>query len=196
MKKINILESPAFVLNYENIDTDQIIPAAFLKGTSRDGLGKSAFYNWRYNVDGSEKRDSIFAHRNSEAKILVAGKNFGCGSSREHAVWALLDYDFKVVISSYFADIFKNNSLNNGLLPIMVSDDFLANLMMDLEKQPNAKVEVSLEKQIITNPVSGEVANFEINAFKKEMMLNGFAPIDYLLSIQENIKAFEKETGR
>lgn len=189
MEKINCIESPVFVLNYENIDTDQIIPAGFLKATSRDGLGKAAFYNWRYNSDGSENPKSVFKERKAGSEILLAGKNFGCGSSREHAVWALQDYGFKVVISSYFADIFKNNALNNGLLVITVSETFLHELMA----VGDGVIKVKLATQSVENQTTGNKETFEINGFKKECMLNGYAPIDYLLSIGDKIEEYENE---
>lgn len=178
-------------LNRENVDTDQIIPARFLKATSRDGFGENLFRDWRYESNGQPKKDFVLNDPTYQGKILVAGKNFGCGSSREHAAWAIKDAGFDVVVSSFFADIFKNNSLNNFLLPVTVSDEFLAKIFSAVEKDPAAKIEVSLEAQTITLPATGEQATFEINNYKKTCLLNGYDDIDYLLSIKGEIETFE-----
>jgi 3-isopropylmalate/(R)-2-methylmalate dehydratase small subunit len=174
----------------ENIDTDQIIPARFLKATSRDGFGKNLFRDWRYEKDDEAKPIETFSLNNKSytGEILVAGKNFGCGSSREHAAWAIKDYGFKVVISSFFADIFKNNALNNGILPIKVSDDFLAKIFA----QPNsALLSIDLENQIVTINETNESEAFEINVYKKTCLINGYDDLDYLLSLKNEIEVFE-----
>ena len=173
-------------LPLENVDTDQIIPARFLKSTSRDGFGENLFRDWRYNKDGSENADFVL-NNVKEGEVLVAGKNFGCGSSREHAAWAITDYGFKVVVSSFFADIFKGNALNNGLLPVQVSEDFLQSILA----QTKAHVAVDLEAQTITLQETGEQESFEISAYKKHCLLNGLDDIDFLLSNKEAIKEFE-----
>ena len=183
--------STAVPLNIENVDTDQIIPARFLKATSRDGFGKNLFRDWRYiNDDENQpKEDFPLNNKTYSGKVLVAGKNFGCGSSREHAAWAIKDAGFDVVISSFFADIFKNNSLNNFLLPITVSESFLQKTFAAVEKNPSTEVEVNLEKQTIK--AAGETENFEINSYKKTCLLNGYDDIDYLLSSKKEIEEFE-----
>ena len=183
--------STAVPLNIENVDTDQIIPARFLKATSRDGFGKNLFRDWRYvNDDENQpKQDFVLNNKQYSGKILVAGKNFGCGSSREHAAWAIKDAGFDVVISSFFADIFKNNSLNNFLLPITVSESFLQKTFSAVEKDPSTEIEVNLEKQSIK--AAGETENFEINSYKKTCLLNGYDDIDYLLSSKKEIEEFE-----
>jgi 3-isopropylmalate/(R)-2-methylmalate dehydratase small subunit len=184
------LISSTVPLSVENIDTDQIIPARFLKATTREGFGENLFRDWCYDGDGNPKTDFILNDPTYQGKILVAGKNFGCGSSREHAAWALYDYGFRVVISSFFADIFKNNALNNALLPVQVSDTFLKNTFQLIEKNPLAKVEVNLEKQTITLP-DGSSETFEINPYKKACLINGYDDIDYLLSLKEEIREFD-----
>jgi len=191
-KNINIIRSTVVPLNRENVDTDQIIPARFLKATNRDGFGKNLFRDWRYENDyeTTPKKDFVLNDPTYTGKILVAGKNFGCGSSREHAAWAIKDAGFDVVVSSFFADIFKNNSLNNFLLPVTVTDDFLNKLFETVEKDPKTEVEVDLEKQIIQVGESSEI--FEINSYKKSCLLNGYDDIDYLLSIKPDIEKFEK----
>ena len=189
-KSINKVNSTAVPLNQENVDTDQIIPARFLKATSRDGFGENLFRDWRYNSDGTPKKDFILNDLTYSGKILVAGKNFGCGSSREHAAWAIKDAGFDVVVSSFFADIFKNNSLNNFLLPITVSDEFLQGLFAAIQKDPKTPIAVSLEDQTIS--AAGNTEKFEINNYKKTCLLNGYDDIDYLLSMKEEIEAFEK----
>jgi 3-isopropylmalate/(R)-2-methylmalate dehydratase small subunit len=191
MNKINTIHSRFVPLQEENVDTDQIIPARFLKATTRDGFGKNLFRDWRYANDNElePKPNFILNNASYTGEILVAGKNFGCGSSREHAAWAIKDYGFKVVVSSFFADIFKNNALNNGLLPITVSESFLASIFT-LEK--DATLSVCLEDQTITIDATGAVETFEINAYKKTCLLNGYDDIDYLLSNKAAIENFEK----
>jgi 3-isopropylmalate/(R)-2-methylmalate dehydratase small subunit len=197
-KAINKVTSTTVPLNRENVDTDQIIPARFLKATSRDGFGENLFRDWRFESNGQPKKDFVLNDPTYSGKILVAGKNFGCGSSREHAAWAIKDAGFDVVVSSFFADIFKNNSLNNFLLPVTVSDEFLQKIFAAVEKDPATKIEVSLEAQTITllnnvqaKPGTGEKATFEINNYKKTCLLNGYDDIDYLISIRQDIETFE-----
>src|SRR5450432_1231559 len=196
-KSINIVNSTAVPLNMENVDTDQIIPARFLKATSRDGFGKNLFRDWRYENDDEKKPRSAFALNDSryKEKILVAGKNFGCGSSREHAAWAIKDYVFDVVVSSFFADIFKNNALNNFCLPVTVSDEFLKELLEAIDRKPSTQITVDLESQSIS--FEGKDVNikekFEISPYKKTCLLNGYDYIEYLLSMKEEITAFEKK---
>jgi 3-isopropylmalate/(R)-2-methylmalate dehydratase small subunit len=194
-KQINIVRSTAVPLNRENVDTDQIIPARFLKATSRDGFGKNLFRDWRYENDDESKPKKDFPLNNPiyKGKILVAAKNFGCGSSREHAAWAIKDAGFDVVVSSFFADIFKNNSLNNFLLPVTVSDEFLQKIFVAIEKDPQTELEVSLEDQYIKIVSTGEKESFDINNYKKTCLLNGYDDIDYLLSMKEEINKFETE---
>jgi 3-isopropylmalate/(R)-2-methylmalate dehydratase small subunit len=191
MNKINKIHSRFVPLQEENVDTDQIIPARFLKATTRDGFGKNLFRDWRYANDNElePKPSFILNDASYNGQILVAGKNFGCGSSREHAAWAIKDYGFTVVVSSFFADIFKNNALNNGLLPITVSESFLASIFA-LDK--DATLSVCLEDQTITIDTTGKVETFEINAYKKTCLLNGYDDIDYLLSNKAAIENFEK----
>lgn len=191
MNKINIIHSRFVPLQEENVDTDQIIPARFLKATTRDGFGKNLFRDWRYHNDNElePKQDFILNDASYSGQILVAGKNFGCGSSREHAAWAIKDYGFLVVVSSFFADIFKNNALNNGLLPITVSEAFLASIFA-LDKE--AALSVCLENQTITIDATGAVETFDINAYKKTCLLNGYDDIDYLISNKAAIENFEK----
>ena len=181
-------------MNIENVDTDQIIPARFLKATSREGFGKNLFRDWRYNNDDENqpKKDFVLNDPTYSGKILVAAKNFGCGSSREHAAWAIKDAGFDVVVSSFFADIFKNNSLNNFLLPVQVSEDFLKRIFDTVAKDPKTELEVNLEQQTI-NIVEDAGEAFEINAYKRTCLLNGYDDIDYLLSIKPHIEEFEKQ---
>jgi 3-isopropylmalate/(R)-2-methylmalate dehydratase small subunit len=186
------LESPAVPLSIENVDTDQIIPARFLKATTRDGFGENLFRDWRYDKSDKPKADFVLNNQKYSGSILVAGKNFGSGSSREHAAWAIHDYGFKVVVSSFFADIFKNNALNNGLLPVQVSEAFLQSIFTEIEKDPKVSLKIDLMLQEITILSTGEKENFEINAYKKECLLNGYDDIDFLLNIKEKIKLFEK----
>ncbi len=192
-KAINYIKSTAVPLNMENVDTDQIIPARFLKATNRDGFGKNLFRDWRFENDDESKpkRDFILNNPTYQGKILVAAKNFGCGSSREHAAWAIKDYGFDVVVSSFFADIFKNNALNNFLVPVQVSEPFLQKLFEAISKDPGAQIEVSVEKQTITISATGESENFDVNAYKKTCLINGYDDIDYLLSIKKDIEAYE-----
>ena len=193
-EQINIIGSTVVPVNIENIDTDQIIPARFLKATSRDGFGKNLFRDWRYeNDDESKPKDFPLNNKMFSGNILVAGKNFGCGSSREHAAWAIKDYGFDVVVSSFFADIFRNNSLNNFLLPVQVSDDFLQRIFSEVEKDNQTKVEVNLPEQTITILSTGEKENFDITPYKKTCILNGYDDIDYLLSMKNEIEEFEKQ---
>lgn len=185
------LVSPAVPVPIENIDTDQIIPARFLKATTRDGFGENLFRDWRYNADNTPKTDFVLNNPLYSGKILVAGKNFGCGSSREHAAWAIADAGFKVVVSSFFADIFKNNALNNFILPVQVSDDFLDKIFKAIEANPNAELEVDLDNQFIKIVGSGEKESFDINQYKKTCLLNGYDDIDYLLSLRQEIEQYE-----
>ena len=191
--KFNTLKSSAVPLPIENVDTDQIIPARFLKATERKGFGDNLFRDWRYNGDGTEKKDFVLNNPTYSGKILVGGKNFGSGSSREHAAWAVYDYGFRVVVSSFFADIFRNNCLNIGVLPVQVSAEFLDKILKAIEADPKATFEVSLPEQTITIEGSGESESFDINVYKKANMLNGFDDIDYLLNISEEIKEFASD---
>ncbi len=191
-KKIKSFSTTAVPLDAENVDTDQIIPARFLKATSREGFGKNLFRDWRFQ-DGDEAKPKpgfVLNEPAFQGKVLVAGKNFGCGSSREHAAWALKDYGFDAVVSSFFADIFKNNALNNFLLPVQVSDGFLQKTMSAVQENPATKIAIDLENQTIT--VAGASEHFDINAYKKTCLLNGYDDLDYLLSIREDIEKFEK----
>ena len=188
--KLNIVRSTFVPLNIENVDTDQIIPARFLKATTREGFGKNLFRDWRFENDDESrpKADFVLNQATYAGEILVAAKNFGCGSSREHAAWSIADYGFRVVVSSFFADIFKNNALNNGLLPVTVTEEFLQKIF----SQPaDATVTVNLENQTIIIDSTGESQTFEINAYKKTCLLNGYDDIDYLLSIQKDIIQYE-----
>ncbi|TFG73618.1 MAG: 3-isopropylmalate dehydratase small subunit [Flavobacteriales bacterium] len=188
--KFNILTSTAVPLPIENVDTDQIIPARFLKATERKGFGDNLFRDWRYNQDNSPKDNFILNNPIYSGKILVGGKNFGSGSSREHAAWAVYDYGFRCVVSSFFADIFRNNCLNIGVLPVQVSPEFLEKIFRAIEADPKTQLEVNLPNQTITILATGEHDNFDINVYKKSNMLNGFDDIDYLLNIKENIREF------
>jgi 3-isopropylmalate/(R)-2-methylmalate dehydratase small subunit len=192
IEKFQTIESPAVPLSIENVDTDQIIPARFLKATTREGFGENLFRDWRFDKQNNPIADFALNNKKYSGSILVAGKNFGSGSSREHAAWAIYDYGFKVVVSSFFADIFKNNALNNGLLPVQVSEAFLASLLKAVEKDAGTLIRVDLEEQQISLSATGESESFEINAHKKECLLNGYDDIDYLLSIKEKIVQFEK----
>ncbi|MBG48377.1 MAG: 3-isopropylmalate dehydratase small subunit [Pseudozobellia sp.] len=188
--KFNILTSTAVPLPIENVDTDQIIPARFLKATERKGFGDNLFRDWRYNQDNTPKEDFILNNPIYGGEILVGGKNFGSGSSREHAAWAVYDYGFRCVISSFFADIFRNNCLNIGVLPVQVSAEFLQKIFGEIEKDPKAKFEVNLPTQKVTILATGESESFDINTYKKGNMTNGFDDIDYLLNIKEDIQEF------
>ncbi|WP_027881067.1 3-isopropylmalate dehydratase small subunit [Mesoflavibacter zeaxanthinifaciens] len=193
MEKFTTLQSTAIPLAIENIDTDQIIPARFLKATDRNGFGENAFRDWRFNKDGSVNTDFALNQKEYSGSILVAGNNFGCGSSREHAAWALTDYGFKVVVSSFFADIFKGNALNNGLLPVQVSDDFLKVLLNEIKENPKTELIVNLEKQTISVANTSFKEHFEIDPYKKTCLINGYDDIDYLLSKKELITQFENQ---
>lgn len=193
MEKFTTLQSTAIPLAIENIDTDQIIPARFLKATDRNGFGENAFRDWRFNKDGSVNTDFALNQPEYSGSILVAGNNFGCGSSREHAAWALTDYGFKVVVSSFFADIFKGNALNNGLLPVQVSDDFLKVLLNEIKENPKTELIVNLENQTISVANTSFKDHFEIDPYKKTCLINGYDDIDYLLSNKELITQFENQ---
>jgi 3-isopropylmalate/(R)-2-methylmalate dehydratase small subunit len=196
MDKFITLRSTCVPLPVEDVDTDQIIPARFLKATTRDGFGDNLFRDWRYNSDGTLKEDFVLNDPSFSGEILLVGKNFGCGSSREHAAWAIYDHGFKVVVSSFFADIFKNNALNNGLLPVTASPDFLSKLLAIVLQEPSTAVEVNLVQQTLTVPNHGLETSFEINAYKKTCLINGYDDIDYLLSLQEEIEVFEKQGSK
>jgi len=190
--KFTTITSPAVPLEIENVDTDQIIPARFLKAVERKGFGDNLFRDWRYNKDGSPKADFPLNNKKYSGKILVGAKNFGSGSSREHAAWAIYDYGFRVVVSSFFADIFKGNALNNGLLPVVVTPEFLQKIFDAIEKNADTTFEVNLEKQKFTIISTGESIYFEINPYKKHCLQNGLDDIDYLVEMKEQIEAFEK----
>jgi len=193
MDKFTKLTSAAVPLPIENVDTDQIIPARFLKATDRQGFGDNLFRDWRFHKDGSINQDFVMNNATYSGSILVAGDNFGCGSSREHAAWALHDFGFKVVVSSFFADIFKGNALNNGVLPIQVTPEFLKQLLETIQKDPNTNIEVDLEAQTLKVTDSELQTDFEINSYKKTCLLNGYDDIDFLLNNTAAIAAFEKE---
>src|SRR5690606_12251376 len=188
--KFNILTSTAVPLPLENVDTDQIIPARFLKATKREGFGDNLFRDWRYNNDGSPKENFVLNNSIYSGKILVGGKNFGSGSSREHAAWAVYDYGFRCVVSSFFADIFRNNCLNVGVLPVQVSADFSEKIFNAIYDDPNTEIEVNLQEQTITILSTGAKESFDINSYKKDNMLNGFDDIDYLQSMKPEIESF------
>jgi 3-isopropylmalate/(R)-2-methylmalate dehydratase small subunit len=190
----SILTSTAVPLPIENVDTDQIIPARFLKATERVGFGDNLFRDWRYNQDDSPKADFVLNDTTYSGKILVGGHNFGSGSSREHAAWAVYDYGFRCVVSSFFADIFRNNCLNIGVLPVQVSAEFLAEIFEALQKDPSAELTVDLHQQSITLSSSGKSESFEINEYKKDNMLNGYDDIDYLSNIKSEIEGFAENT--
>jgi 3-isopropylmalate/(R)-2-methylmalate dehydratase small subunit len=191
MEKFSTLLSPAIPLVQENVDTDQIIPARFLKATAREGFGEHLFKDWRFDEQGHPKSDFILNNSEYSGSILVAGENFGCGSSREHAAWALVDYGFKAVVSSYFADIFKGNALNIGLLPVQVSPSSLKELLAAIQSNPMTRIEIDLEAQLLRVPEIGIQEHFEINPYKKNCLINGYDDIDFLLSQKEKISAFE-----
>lgn len=188
--KFNVLSSTAVPLPIENVDTDQIIPARFLKATERKGFGDNLFRDWRYNSDGTPKEDFVLNNPVYNGKILVGGKNFGSGSSREHAAWAVYDYGFRCVISSFFADIFRNNCLNIGVLPVQVSADFLNQIFEAIEKDPQTEFVVDLPAQTVTITSTGASESFDINEYKKGNMLNGFDDIDYLVNMKKDIESF------
>ena len=188
--KFNILKSSAYPLPIENVDTDQIIPARFLKATERKGFGDNLFRDWRYNADGSPKADFVLNDPKYTGKILVGGRNFGSGSSREHAAWSVYDFGFRCVISSFFADIFKNNCLNIGVLPVQVSAAFADEIFAAIEADPHAEIEVNLPEQTVSIVATGAQENFDISGYKKENLLNGFDDIDYLKNMEDEISAF------
>jgi 3-isopropylmalate/(R)-2-methylmalate dehydratase small subunit len=192
--KFTVLKSSAVPMPIENVDTDQIIPARFLKATKREGFGDNLFRDWRYNADNTPKKDFVLNNPIYSGKILVAGKNFGSGSSREHAAWAIYDYGFRCVVSSFFADIFKNNSLNIGILPVQVSAEFLDKIFLAIEKDPKTELEVNLPEQTITILATGEKESFDINSYKKHNLMNGFDDIDYLQSLKGEIKEFAEKS--
>ena len=194
MEKFNTVVSTVVPLPISDVDTDQIIPARFLKATTRDGFGDNLFRDWRYDTDGNPKADFVLNNSEYTGEILVAGKNFGSGSSREHAAWAIYDYGFKVVVSSFFADIFKNNSLNNGLLPVQVSEDFLESIFEKVEADKSTKLKVDLVSQIISIEGTDLSESFEIGAYKKTCLLNGYDDIDYILNNKEKILEYEKNS--
>lgn len=195
IEKFKTVKSTCVPLNVENIDTDQIIPARFLKATERKGFGDNLFRDWRYDKNNKEISEFALNETKYSGKILVAGSNFGCGSSREHAAWAIYDYGFRVVISSFFADIFRNNALNNGLLPVQVSDKFLSKIFEEIKTDPNTNLIVNLEEQTITLEKTNEKETFEINSYKKECLLKGYDDIDYLLSIKDKIEEYENNNA-
>ncbi len=192
-EKFSVVTSRCVPLNIENVDTDQIIPARFLKATSRDGFGNNLFRDWRYNSDGTPKKEFVLNDPTYQGVVLVAGKNFGCGSSREHAAWAIADYGFRVVVSSFFADIHKNNELNNFVLPVVVSDEYLAELFECIYTDPTTEVKVDLPSQTITNLKNGRTAQFEINPYKKHCLMEGIDDIEFLLSKRPDIERWETE---
>ena len=192
--KFNILSSTAVPLNIDNVDTDQIIPARFLKATERKGFGDNLFRDWRFNSDDSPVKSFPLNNNKYEGKILVAGKNFGCGSSREHAVWAIYDYGFRAVISSFFADIFKNNCLNIGVLPIQVSESFLTEIFSEIDRDPKNNFEINLQNQEFEIISSNKKEKFKISTYKKSNMSNGFDDIDYLIDKKDKISAFANKT--
>ena len=188
IEKFTILTSTAVPVNIENIDTDQIIPARFLKATSREGFGENLFRDWRYGQDGTPKADFVLNQGTYKGKVLVAGKNFGCGSSREHAAWAISGGGFRAVVSSFFADIFRGNALNNGLLPVQVSPEFLVGIFRMIEADPSVEITIDLPAQTIAVP-----ERFEITPYKKECLVNGYDDVDYLVSMRDKVEDFEKK---
>jgi 3-isopropylmalate/(R)-2-methylmalate dehydratase small subunit len=193
IEKFNTLISTCVPLPIENVDTDQIVPARFLKATTRDGFGENLFRDWRFDKSGKPREDFVLNNDRYSGQVLVTGKNFGSGSSREHAAWAIKDYGFRVVVSSFFADIFRNNSLNNGLLTVQVTDGFLARLFEMIEGEPSTSVRVDLENQQIAVLPDGPAEHFDINPYKKNCLLNGYDDIDYLMSMREEIMEWEKK---
>ncbi|MFB0937311.1 MAG: 3-isopropylmalate/(R)-2-methylmalate dehydratase small subunit [Urechidicola sp.] len=192
MKQFKKIESTAIPLPIENIDTDQIIPARFLKATDKKGFGENLFRDWRFHKDGSVNSEFVLNDSAYSGEILIAGTNFGCGSSREHAAWSIGDYGIKVVISSFFADIFKGNALNNGILPVQVSEEYLQILFKAIKENPQTKIQVDLENQKVTLKETEQTETFEINPYKKLCLINGYDDIDYLLSIKDKIETFEE----
>lgn len=192
-KKLTKIVSTAVPLDMENVDTDQIIPARFLKAITREGFGQNVFRDWRFDPEGNPKPHFVLNHPHYKGEILIAGYNFGCGSSREHAAWALSDYGFNVVVSSFFADIFKNNALNNTLLPVQVSEEFLRKLFKEVNADHKTVVEVDVEKQTISIPAKNLSEHFDINPYKKICVMNGYDDVDYLVSMKEQTEEFEKK---
>lgn len=192
-QKFDVITSSCIPLPLENVDTDQIIPARFLKATDKEGFGDNLFRDWRYNKDGSLKEDFVLNDPSYSGVILVAGKNFGSGSSREHAAWAIAGYGFRVVISSFFADIHKNNELNNFVLPVVVSESFLQELFDTIEKDHASQVRVDLPAQTVTNLATGHSEHFDINAYKKHCLMNGLDDVDFLVANRDKVEAFEKQ---
>lgn len=190
-EKINIVTSTCVPLPLENVDTDQIIPARFLKATTREGFGDNLFRDWRYDKDGNPNPDFVLNQDTYKGQILVGGKNFGSGSSREHAAWAIAGYGFRVVVSSFFADIFKNNSMNNGIVPVVVSPEFLEEIFTSIKVDPAVTLTLNLQEQTLTNNKTGRSEHFEINAYKKDCLINGLDDIDYLISNKSKIEAYE-----
>ena len=195
-EKFVVLESTCVPLPLENVDTDQIIPARFLSATSREGFGDNLFRDWRYTKSGDKNTDFVLNNSKYSGKILVAGKNFGSGSSREHAVWAIYDYGFRAVVSSFFADIFMNNSLNNGLLPVVIPEATLQDILKQVKENPETTIKIDLEKQTLTYNNNKDQVSFSINAYKKECMMKGLDDIDYLLSMKEEIAGYEKRSNK
>lgn len=191
-QKFNVITSTCIPLPLENVDTDQIIPARFLKATDKAGMGENLFRDWRFHADGTPRQDFVLNDSSYSGVILVAGKNFGCGSSREHAAWAIAGYGFRVVISSFFADIHKNNELNNFVLPVQVSEAFLQELFQTIQNDPDAQVEVDLPNQTVTNLTTGHSEHFDINGYKKHCLMNGLDDIDFLVANKNKIEAWEK----
>ena len=194
-EKFNIITDSCIPLPLENIDTDQIVPARFLKATTREGFGDFLFRDWRFDKEGNKIDSFVMNDPTYSGKILVAGKNFGCGSSREHAAWAIADYGFRVVVSSFFADIHKNNELNNFVLPVVVSEEFLKELFASIKENPATQVTVNLPEQTITNNATGKSETFEINGYKKHCLMNGLDDIDFLLSNKDKIEAWEEKNN-
>jgi 3-isopropylmalate/(R)-2-methylmalate dehydratase small subunit len=194
-EKLNILVSTCVPLPLENIDTDQVIPARFLSATSREGFGENLFRDWRYKKTGEPDRDFILNDKRFSGKVLVAGKNFGCGSSREHAVWAVYDYGFRVVVSSFFADIFRSNALNNGLLPVVIPEEKVQELLSLVFREPGTKISINLSERVMKIDSTGETFAFEINPYKQECLINGLDDIDYLISMKDRIIQFELNRG-
>ena len=194
-EKLNKLESTCVPLPQENVDTDQIIPARFLSATSRDGFGDNLFRDWRFGKDGKPVESFVLNNKRYSGKILLAGKNFGCGSSREHAVWAVYDYGFRVVISSFFADIFRNNSLNNGLLPVVIPEEEVRNLMKQVSDNPSTVVKINVQERRIEIPSTGKLFTFEINPYKQECLIKGLDDIDYLINMKNKISEYERAGG-
>ena len=192
-EKFNIITDSCIPLPLENVDTDQIVPARFLKATTREGFGENLFRDWRFDKEGNINKEFVLNNPTYKGRILVAGKNFGCGSSREHAAWAIADYGFRVVVSSFFADIHKNNELNNFVLPVVVTEEFLKELFDSIYANPRTEVIVNLPEQTITNTATGKSETFEINAYKKHCLMNGLDDIDFLLSNKDKIESWEAQ---